>query len=180
MYSQTIVHIPLFIDLEGHRSISDSYTFGTPSSISPFPDELGFVRRRRRDVGTGLELGSASWGLKQPSIYLNSPLNIVLGHWWSCFDRQSLNVTVVQLPPGLSTYPWNIPLSCFRSVFIQNFLPLKTVKSLVEVMGPPHAASNGELAAPLIGAMIASAFVTLLLASLFSLIARSSTGCTAP
>ena len=153
------VHIPLFINLKGHRSISDSYTSGTPSSISPF---LGFVRRRRRDVGTGLGLGSASWDLKQPSIYLNSPLNIVLGHWWSCFDRQSLNVTVVELPPSLSTCPWNIPLSYFRSALIQNFFSLKSFKPLVEVMGPPHAASNGELAAPLIGAMIASAFVSLL------------------
>ena len=99
---------------------------------------------------------------------------------WSCFDRQSLNVTVVQLLPSLSTCPWNIPLSCFRSVLIQKFFPLKSVKSLVEVMGPPHAASNGELAAPLIGAMIASAFVSLLLASLFSLKARSSTGCMVP
>lgn len=39
-------------------------------------------------------------------------------------------------------------------VFIQNFFPLKSIKSLVEVMSPPHVASNGELAAPLFGAMI--------------------------
>ncbi|EDR09867.1 uncharacterized protein LACBIDRAFT_293734, partial [Laccaria bicolor S238N-H82] len=37
------------------------------------------------------------------------------------------------------------------------FFPSKSTKSSVEAMGPPHAASNGELAAPLIGAMIAFA-----------------------
>jgi hypothetical protein len=84
-------------------------------------------------------------------------LNLFAEHTRSSVElvRQSLNV--FQLPPTLSTCRWKIPIFYFRS----HLLPLKSIKSLAEVMGPPHAVSNGELAAPLIGAMIASAFVTL-------------------
>lgn len=41
--------------------------------------------------------------------------------------------------------------------FLRIYFPSKSTKSSVEAMGLPHAASNGELAAPLIGAMIAFA-----------------------
>lgn len=53
--------------------------------------------------------------------------------------------------------PYNMFMEHSSKSFLRIYFPSKSTKSSVEAMGLPHAASNGELAAPLIGAMIAFA-----------------------